>query len=328
MPLARPPITRPYTRNPAAHAAIDPRWSRHASASGLRRPGAAVAGPGREDESGAEVAPLDQRVRAAGDEGRRRERQQRHPVAVAAVRPDLLDPPDRRQPRHPPGPRRRVADRADQVRHPDHADGDAARDAGVLGDLGGDGRDGGEERPGADPADAGRDRARGALLGEHGRDEQGERDVGDHGQQQRGGERRAAADDPGPDQLQPPVLLLGAGVPDHQQHAEHAHERGAERAHPPRGQAADGGVVQPPVEREGRGLVVDPVGELLPFGLGLVEARVSGEGAVDRGQQQQDPHRDHDAVAAQPEAQQRPGAGEGGHRFAFSILASLAPSLS
>ena len=42
-----------------------------------------------------------------------------------------------------------------------------------------------------------------------------------------GGERRPAADDPGAEQLEAPLVLLGAGVPPHDDEAEHGGEEGA-----------------------------------------------------------------------------------------------------
>ena len=67
------------------------------------------------------------------------------------------------------------------------------------------------------------------------RGEQPERNCGAHSHDERGRERRLAPDNGRADQLEPAGLLLGSGVPDHQDGGEHGDER------PPKGAQLDHG---------------------------------------------------------------------------------------
>ena len=71
--------------------------------------------------------------------------------------------------------------------------------------------------------------APGDVHAEGGEPRTGEHAGGDHGdrrQRHGGGERRPAADDAGAEQLETPLVLLGAGVPSHDDEAEHGGEEG------------------------------------------------------------------------------------------------------
>nr|WP_257018999.1 hypothetical protein [Streptomyces sp. TLI_235] len=282
----------------------------------MRSPGGAGGRAGAlRQQAGAEVAPGDQRVGGGGGERGAGERQQQHPPAVLGERPDLLHPADRGEPADPG--RAGVADGPQHEGGAEQGAGEAVGGAGGAGQLGGDGGGAGEEQAAAAEGEsegegAGRGLAGGGeTAGDQGREQQ----VGGGGGEQRGGERSAPADRAGADQFEPAVLLLGAGVPDDQQGAHQSGEDGAEDGHPPGRQPADGGrVVQRAVQGAQRGVGGDAGGEAEPGVLGVVQRAEGERGGDDRGGEDVDPGGQRDAVAAQREAQQDGGAGEGVHR--------------
>ena len=191
----------------------------------------APAGPGRGGtQPGAHVAPADQRVRghapgratstadsASGHQRRSTKARVCCAQAIGESQDSALPP----LPQH-------VADAADDRRGGQHGEGSPGRRPGVRGQLGGDRRDRAEHQAGQTDPDAERE------------------GVGGRRTRSRPARRRPAARPPRPpaptrpsaavsgarrptaagaDQLGPPVLLLGAGVPDDEQDR---HDRGGE----------------------------------------------------------------------------------------------------
>jgi hypothetical protein len=143
-------------------------------------------------------------------------------------------------------------------------------------------------------------------------DQQAEDEVRPGQDGDRGDGVRVASHDRGTDQLGPPGLLLGAGVPDHQQEA---HERDEDRrpGHELlRDHRAEGVVVQPEPrsgERPQAG-VLHQLGSGLPLGgIRVVRGQAPRE-QHDRAGDRDDPDREPDAVAAEDEPDQRRRAGQ------------------
>ena len=187
----------------------------------------------RGDQAGAEVAAVEQGDghREPAHEGEHPEQQQ--PGAVGAVGLDPPGPAQRREPAEPvgEGPRvRRVGDGAQGVHRPQRAEPQPGGATRRRGELHHDGRDADHGEARRHPRDGEGDAA-GGVHAERRQPGAREHARGDHGDRPQGHRRRQcrpAADDAGAEQLEAPLVLLGAGVPAHDDEPEH---RGEERAH-------------------------------------------------------------------------------------------------
>ncbi len=273
------------------------------------RLGAATVRPGRRaTRAAAVVAPCREPKRDGDQNHRRREQGQQRPPPLAGVRTRLLREPDRREPGE--GAIAYVAHDAHHVREAEERPAEAVHDAGVLRDLGGDGRHSGEEQADGRNRSAQHERPGGRqpLREKGGRGKHTDGDIHPrHCDQGREG-RRMDSHRQGSDQLEPPGLLVAAGEPaDHEQahqgysdHRIRAHLKGnlpAKRVE----------ALRRTVEGDGSRVVLGRCG-------GLIDRRLRREKRLrtQRREQHQEryrgnPDRDPEAVAPQDQADQLDG---------------------
>jgi hypothetical protein len=119
----------------------------------------------------------------------------------------------------------------------------------------------------------------------------------------------------GPNQIQPPGLLIGPGVPDHDEDRQQDRESRPPHA-PPRGEeGADRHAVQSAQEESQCRIRAGPCCYRKPAGGGRVQHLEIADGD---GQQRSDAKHargKHDAIAAEGELAELPGASEAGHHW-------------
>ena len=208
-----------------------------------------------------------------------------------------------------------VAECAQHVHDAEHRDPEAGRTAGVLGDLGDDDADGREhdsDQRGRD-ADGHRVRDLEPSADHHQRAEEADHQVGDQHRGERRCGRCMAPDDACTNELRAPGLLLGSGVADDLHDIE---DRERDRDPPDElvGEHRPDRVVVQAVARAGHHRADRRLHEGGPR-LALLERRVQGGERVDEVQVERhdrdSPHREAYTVAAQHEAKEVTGAGEG-----------------
>ena len=236
-----------------------------------RPAGLGRARPGRH-QARAEIAPTREERGHGGHDRGGRQRQHQHQPAIARVGPDLPRPAERGQPQQPSQaagslrPARRRARRHDHVGRDEHADRDRPGPAGAFRQLGRDRGDRGEQQPERPDREreGGRAADRQADDGQPGEDQHRQHAVGGHRERQAGGQRGVPAHGGRADQLEASRLLIGPGVPDHDEDAHQARGHRGGRADLVGGQRADRRAVQRAGQRERPRVVVDARGEGLP----------------------------------------------------------------
>ncbi len=297
---------------PAQHTApLQPpgQGARAAQAAGRRT------GPGGQ-EAHADVPAAGQPVGHRALEQNRPGEQRQHPPAFVRVRPQVLQPSQRRRPRQhrrtsPSAEslggapiRRRVARCAQHERGAQHRRRQPTRQPRALRQLGHDRRHRREDHPDpGDPEPQGQRPDR-TLPGQSGRHQQRQDRVRDRRRQQGRRQRGPAAHHPGRHQFLTATLLLVPGVPYDDQQAHHGGQGARVDADPPGRQSADRVVEDRADHRAQRGVgrhLPDQVGA---FGRGAVQALQRVRHGEDHQGVDPDPHRDHQPVAAQREPQQ------------------------
>lgn len=270
------------------------------------------------EQAGAVVAAANEQMGGAGQHNEEREGDEHDPPAVALERAHLLTPSNGRQPAYPgrPAVAGRVADRPEHIgdaeeRHRDRDGGPSARR-----ELSSHGRDRGERYPDARPGQPECDRARSGQprSDQPEAGEQTQREVGAHADGERGRQRGVPSDDRRADEFEPAGLLLGPGVADHDQDGEDRDQRTPERPEFDHGEGAYRRlVVDEAVQRHQRRRVVDG-GRRLGSRLDTVVETDGCPGGAGRGDDEdEDPHREHQPVAAEREPDQRSGTGQRTH---------------
>jgi len=255
------------------------------------------------------VPSCDQRVGSGSDHDKERHREYEDPPAVPCERAYLLAPPDRRQPAEPDRTAVAgcVADGPQDVDDAEERHRDPDGRPGALGDLRGDRGDGRERDADACPREPERERPgrRQPRPDQAEGGEQAEYQVGADGHEEGGCQRGVPADDRRAHELEPAGLLLGAGVPDYEQDGEHRDQRPAERAQLDHRYGAERGlVIDQAVQRDQRRRVVDTRGGLHSRLDRVVDPGRRGRRTRGHGHEDQEPHREHDPVAAQSQAHQ------------------------
>jgi hypothetical protein len=278
----------------------------------------------RRDHAGTDVAPGAEHEGRDGQHERGCREQPEHPPALVAEGAGLLPPADRRQPRGPgaDGDRaggvdvgQRVAHGAQQERRPDGGSGDAVGAACGADDLGRDAGDAREHE--TDPEQRRTDEQRPADL-EVERDE----DEGDAGADperrhagdlQRGAEAGVTADRRGTEQLGTASLLVGACVAYDGLAAEQRGEDGQEPVPLHDHERAELGAGRGAVEDAHDGVGGGEGGGGHAFlGAGVQPDEAAGHRGHHPGDDD-DPHRDHDAVTAQAQPHEAGESGQAAH---------------
>ncbi len=195
------------------------------------------------DYPGADIPASRQPKGARGRQQRQPGREQQYGPPFLGVSPELGEPTDGGQPRHPPQTAfgATVTGQAEHEGSTNHSDGDSPGGPGPLGQLGCN-----SGQPGEDDGDRGvshakgnRPRCRQTEADQPGGAQSSQYQAGRCGHDEAGSQRRVAPHHRCPQQLASPGLLFLPGVSDHGQCRHDPDQDRPDDSHPPGGEVAD-----------------------------------------------------------------------------------------